>query len=132
MRRNVRFGIPTGKARIEQYDFRFASNSRYLRVEEYTPQRAASPFYDVDERKIRRWLAGDTRILESIAMLLRGNDPAPLDQKCDATEGKLVGHPFRMYRVARNFLVSSAHLSHIAAVGDRTTKGICWAGPARI
>ena len=72
------FRIPTGKARIKQYDFCFASNSRYLRVEEYTPQRAASPFYDVDERKIRRWLAGDTRILESIAMLLRGNDPAPL------------------------------------------------------
>lgn len=34
-------------------------------------QRAAGRFLGVDERTSRKWIAGDTRIPESVALLLR-------------------------------------------------------------
>lgn len=34
-------------------------------------QRAAGPFFGVDERQSRRWVAGESRIPESVAKLLR-------------------------------------------------------------
>lgn len=45
-------------------------------------QRKAGPFFGVDERQVRRWIAGDARIPESVAKLLRvmiANKIAPED-----------------------------------------------------